>query len=641
MLPARNFTAVLIGQPNSGKSSIFRVLSDIKKSDSGPTVDINSTEINLYGDVMRLIDLPGVYSLNPMLPSEDITFNFLLHQKIDLIINVVDASLLTRSLELTVELMELGIPMIVALNLEDVAEKQGISIDVEKLRNILKIPIVPTQAIYGKGAKMLVDEATTLLRMKTPKPPEPIKYTHHLEVLIDSLREQIEPHINGHEVAPRFYAIKAIENPSVLSKNILEHIESEQKRILDEIYKDHQRDGYESVSYERHHISMSLAEKICKVKHSRKVPFMDKFDNLLLHPISGYFFLLVFFSLYFFTIFTVGSFLSSLSEGPLEFLANEILKLKSSNEFLYHTANGAFQGFAGIIGIVLPYFLPLVFLTSLYEESGYLSRVAFLVDGLMHRIGLHGKSVAPFILGFGCSIPAIYATRMIENKRDRIVTSILIPFVPCSARIAVIFALSAAFVGPLWAIAIFALVLVVLAAHGKVLSKFLSKPTGLILDIPLLRAPSLKMSFVKTWAKIKDFVKEAFIFLLLGSILLGWIEYFDLARYLNMLLEPLLTHLLGLPEELGSTLLFGFFRKELILVMSSQALGVTFVDQLPLTVNQVVVFIVFVTFYFPCFTTFIVLWKEFGWKVILLSAVLSMVIAIVLSYIFKIILIGF
>ncbi len=636
----RNYTAVLIGQPNSGKSTIFRVLSDIKKTETGPTVDLNSTEINLSGDVLRLIDLPGLFSLNYIHPAEEITVKFLMHQKIDLIINVVDASMLTRSLELTAELLELGIPMVIALNLEDIAERQGTSIDVEKLAELLDTPVVRTQALYGKGAKTLVDKCEEVLKYDKVS-NKILPFTHHLEEDIAELEKLIEPHINGNEVAPRFYAIKAIENPSMLSNNIIEHIEEKQKEILDSIYKDHKQDGFEMVSYERHHLAMSLSEKTTTIKPSRKIPWIVRIDNMLLHPISGYLFLTIFFLLYFVIIFYVGNFLSELTEAPLDYLASYLEGIESYNSFLYHTVNGAFQGIAGIIGIILPFFLPLVLLTSIYEETGYLSRVAFLLDGLMHRIGLHGKSVAPFILGFGCSIPAIYATRMIENKRDRMITSILIPFVPCSARIAVIFALAAAFTGPIWAAIIFAYVILIIALHGKVLSKFLSKPTGLILDIPRLRIPTFVGSYKRTWAKINDFVKEAFIFLLIGSILLSWIEYFDAADYLNVVFAPILEGMLALPSELGSTLFFGFFRKELILVMASQAMGVQFLYQLSLTVPQVIVFIVFVTFYFPCFTTFVVLWKEFNWKVILLSSTLSMVVALLSAYMFKVLLLGF
>jgi len=631
------YTAVLVGQPNSGKSTLFKVLSDIKVASSGPTVELNSTDVNLYGDTLRLIDLPGLFSLNYLHPAEEITVNFLLHQKIDLIINVVDASMLTRSLELTIELMELGKPMIVALNLEDIAEKQGHHIDAEKLSQILPIPVVPTQALFGKGIKTLLDEIQKYLS-NTNKSQKHFDYTHHLEQEIKKIEEALKFHINGKEVTARFYAIKSIENPAILSKNILEHIEDLQKQVLDNIQREHKMDGFESISYERHHLAMKISEQVCSIQQTRKTPFINKFDNLLLHPIWGYFFLVGFFFLYFFLIFIVGDILATFVETPLNYLSLEIEKLKVVNEFLYFTTNGAFQGFAGIIGIVLPYFIPLVLLTSIYEETGYLSRVAFLIDGLMHKIGLHGKSVVPIILGFGCSVPAIYATRMIENPRDRMITAVLIPFVPCSARIAVIFALAAAFTGPFWAVVVFAYVIFVLALHGKLMTKFLTKPTGLILDIPRLQKPSLRGSMKSTWLRTRDFMKEAFVFLLIGSIVLSWIEYFRAASFLDAFFEPVLTYVLGLPKELGSTLIFGFLRKELILVMANQALGVHFISQLPLNIIQVVTFIIFVTFYFPCLTTAVVIWKEFGTKVIIFSALLSIFVATISAFIFKIIL---
>ena len=254
----------------------------------------------------------------------------------------------------------------------------------------------------------------------------------------------------------------------------------------------------------------------------------------------------------------------------------------------------------------------------------------------MHRIGLHGKSVAAFILGVGCSVPAIYATRTLDSSRDRILTGILIPFVPCSARIAVIFALTAAFAGPLWAVVVFVFVILVIAVNGKILSKFMKKPTGLILEIPQLRVPSIRISFKKTIFKINDFLKEALPFLILGSVLLGWIELFEVSKYIDFVFYPILKYVLGLPDALGSTLVFGFFRKELILVMANQALGVDSLAMLPLTKSQVIVFIIFVTLYFPCFTTFIVIVKEFGTKVGLISAALSIVVATISALIFRI-----
>lgn len=637
MISQKVRTIVLIGQPNSGKSTLFRVLSDIKSADTGSTVDIKSTAINIHGLEFNLIDLPGIYSLNYTQPAEEMTSKFLMNQNIDLVINVIDASMLTRSLELTVELLELGIPVVAALNLQDEAERRGISINKEMLETLLGIPVISIHATHGKGAKELVDSCYRTIN-KPNKNQKPIEYTHHLEVHIEALAKSIAAHTKGMNGSPRYYAVKALENPSMLPEGIVNAVHIQREEIERDMYEHHKKDMFETVSYERHHISMSISEKISITNKSRKMPLVEKFDSFLLHPIFGYFFLIIFFFLYFFSIFVIGNFLSGLTSPPLEWLGTLFEPLKADQPFLWNTINGAYMGVVGILGIVLPYFLPLVLLTSLYEESGYLARVAFLVDGLMHRIGLHGKSVAPFILGFGCSIPAIYATRMIENRRDRIVTAALIPFVPCSARIAVIFALTAAYTGPIWAFIIFAYVLLMIAIHGKVLSKFLSKPVGLIMDIPRLKAPSAKSSIKKTWIKIVDFIKEAIVFLVLGSIALGWVEYFNAAHYLNILFAPVLDFVLGLPEALGSTLFFGFFRKELILVMASQSLGVSSISHLPLTPEQIVVFIVFVTFYFPCFTTFVVIWKEFGWKVVLLSSVISMVVAAVSGFIFKVIL---
>jgi ferrous iron transport protein B len=380
---------------------------------------------------------------------------------------------------------------------------------------------------------------------------------------------------------------------------------------------------------------MKISEKTSKYKPRKERSITDKVDDYILHPKIGYLFLGLFFGVYFLTIFLVGDLISGLMEYPLTALQNLYTPLKDYNIFLWRTVDGTYQGVAGGLGIVMPYFLPLVFLTSIFEDSGYLARVAFLVDGIMHKIGLHGKSVAAFILGFGCTVPAIYATRILENKRDRIITGILIPFIPCSARISVIFALAAAFTGPFWAIVIFFFVMLVIAINGKVLSKFIDKPLGMIMEIPSLKAPNLKIAFSKTSFKIKEFVKHAFVFLIVGSILLSWIEQFNVAHYVNYLFAPILKYALGLPTELGSTLVFGFFRKELIIVMANQAFGVSTLSQLPLTIHQTVVFLVFVTLYFPCFTTIVVIYKEFGAKVALFSGTLSVIIATISAFMFK------
>ena len=626
-------TIAIIGQPNSGKTSLFQVLADVKSDSGTPTYDVTATEIDVIGDHYRLIDLPGIYSLNAVEPVERIALDYITKNDVEVIINIIDATLITRGLELTTELIELGIPIIVMLNKTDLAEKHGISIDREELSKLLKVPVVISTVIHGKGIKELLE----CIRLQSRKTfvPQPKEYTFHIEDYIIRISKLIQPDNYQLRGSSRFYAIKALENPSFLNKKMLNEIEEIRAEAETDLYEHHKRDGYETIALERHHIAMDITEKVCKIERRTKRLLEDRLDDYLMHPIGGYFFLTLFFVLYFSSIFYFGNILSEIIAGPLSIPEDAIMSLKSVNEFLWYTVNGAYLGISGILGIILPFFLPLVFLTAFFEETGYLSRIAFLVDGLFHKIGLHGKSVAPFVLGFGCSIPAIYATRMIENPRDRKVTGILIPFIPCSARIAVIFALTAAFTGPIWALVVFAWVLLVIAASGKVLSKLYTKPMALILEVQTLKIPSFKQSLRKTWFKIKDFVKEAFTFLIIGNILLGWIEYFNLARYINDFLSPFISGVLDLPAQISSTLVFGFFRKELVIVMMNQAMGVESFTQLQLSVQQIVVFLIFVTLYFPCFTTLVVIIKEFGYKIASYSAVFSVLIAAVSAIFFK------
>jgi ferrous iron transport protein B len=635
-------TIALVGQPNSGKSTLFNVLSDLKASTSnfaGSSTDVTATTIEFYGTTIKLVDLPGIYSLNSDQKELSDVTNIILNHDIDLVINIIDATMLARNLELTVELLETGIPFVVAVNMIDEAERHGLRIDYEKLSKALNVHVVPTTAIFGKGVKKLIEKCIEVINNNDfhGKPPE---YTHHIQHGIIEIENAIKNSQQSFserkcQLCPRFYAIKAVENRLLVPEEILNSNNDLIEKVRLECENEHKVDCFETISYERHHLSMKLAEAVTSNVRRREEPFTEKLDRYLLHPVGGYFFLGLFFFLYFFAIFIFGDFVAGLVDPLLERLGTTFEPLKESSPFLWSTINGAYLGFVGITGIVLPYFLPLVFLTSLFEETGYMARIAFKVDFLFHKIGLHGKSAVPFMLGFGCSVPALYSARIIENKNDRLITGMLIPFIPCSARIAVIFALSAAFAGPILAVVLYFYVLLVIAVSGKLLSKKMSKPTGLILEIPRLKLPSIKISAQKTWFKINDLIKEAFIFLILGSIVLGWIEHFELAKYINIALSPLVNKLMGLPEALGSTLLFGFLRKELIIVMAAQALGVQSIDLLPLTLQQVTIFIVFVTFYFPCLTTFIVLMKEFGRKTAFLAATFSLIIATFSAMLFK------
>ncbi len=624
-------TIALVGQPNSGKSTLFNVLSDIKTSTSnfaGTTVAIKESLINVGFQTYRLIDLPGLYSLNPVDKAEEVTVQFLLENDVDLIINVVDSTLLSRSIELTIELIELGIPMVVALNLQDEAQRYGVDIDAQHLEQILGTPVIKTTGLFGKGVKDLIDKAALIVGTQNYNANRP-EFSHHIEDAIRKVEKQIKDKVDGKRISPFFYATKLIENPDILCEDIDWDVDDIIKDIHIETKRLHRQDTFEAIASERHHIAMKLTHSVSKITRKKQYPLVDKIDNWLLHPFWGYVFMAVFAVLYFVTIFHIGNFITELIEPILQKVPPLYESLSGAYPFLWLTIDGIWQGFTGAIGIVLPYFLPLLILTSLFEDTGYMARIAFLLDGLFHKIGLHGKSVAPFILGIGCTVPAIYATRIIDNRRDRLITGILLNFIPCSARLTVIFALSAAFTGPLWTAGILLFVLFVIALNGKILSHFMSKPTGLVMEVPTLKLPSLHTTYKKTYFNVREFLRAALPLLVVGSIALGWLEYFHISNIINSISAPLVNTVLGLPEQLGSTLLFGFLRKELIIVMSTQAMNVTTVADIGLSVNQAVTLTIFLIMYIPCLATFGVLWKEFGKKAVLMTAVFTLTIAII------------
>jgi ferrous iron transport protein B len=360
-----------------------------------------------------------------------------------------------------------------------------------------------------------------------------------------------------------------------------------------------------------------------------------------MHPVLGYLILIVVFLAFFFFIFQVGSPLEELFLKPFEKL-REFLSANLGNSALFYLLDGLFQGVGGGVAIVLPFFVPLLFLMSLLEDVGYLSRASFLMDTFMHRIGLHGKSVSPFILGFGCNVPAIISTRILDSRRDRILTALLIPFIPCSARTMIILALVAFYLGPVWAIGFYVFNIILLGVIGRVISLFFKDPSpGLILEIPSLKVPSLANILRKTFFQIKSFVKFAWPILILGSIFLAFLQYLHFDKTINIILSPLVSGALGLPEELGVTLVFGFLRKELSLIMMLQALGTSYKDLMSIiSRQQLIIFTVFISFFIPCLSTVATLWKEIGKKIAFLSMGLNIVVAVLLSLIVRAI-IGF
>jgi ferrous iron transport protein B len=634
---------IFLGQPNSGKSALFNAIAGLKVDTSnfpGTTVKHTHSEVNVAGKVFNIIDLPGTYSLNPSDETEKVALSHLFFQEPDLIINVVDASILGRSLELTQELIELGYPMVIALNMMDLAEKKGIKTDIQKLEKLLGVPVIPTVAIHGRGIKELL--VTALQTLEEHRPIASLKWTRDVEDKVEEFQRAIPENfpIVGNQ---RFAAIKMLEVGKRFFIQTLEDMSPDLKnardRIRDDLEKMHGVPAYEVIAAERHHLAAKIFEESSEVVRIQKIGWLERADDIIMHPFFGYVILLAVFLAFFFIIFQVGNPLEELLLNPISSL-RIFLSSQMGTGILFYVLDGLLQGIGGGLAIVLPYFLPLLFLMSLLEDIGYMARASFLMDTFMHRIGLHGKSVSPFILGFGCNVPAVISTRILESRRDKIITTLLIPFIPCAARTTIILALVAFYLGPVWALGFYVFNIILLGVLGRIISFFYKEPSpGLILEIPTLKIPSLKNIWKKTYFQLKAFVKFAWPVLIAGSVVLGIMQFFHLDRVMNVILSPLVEKALGLPQELGVTLVFGFLRKELSPIMMLQALNVDYHNLMSvITKEQLIVFTVFVSFFIPCLSTVAIIWREVGKKIAFLSMGLNVAVAIVLSLIIRLIL---
>jgi ferrous iron transport protein B len=626
----------LAGQPNCGKSTIFNSIAGYKAITSnfpGTTVKYTETRTHVFGYTVDCIDLPGTYSLTAGDAAELEARRHLLSGEVDVIINVVDASLLIRSLELTLQLLELEVPMVLCLNMMDEAQRKGIQIDVEKLSNSLGIPAVPTIATTGKGLQGLFVEVLKVYEGK--KKGRTLKFSKDIEAIIDGLGSVLQSERPVNEKVPsRFLAIKLLEKDDFFIKELTGNI-----RLIKQIDIFHERleqihgvPSDEVISSERHALAMNLFERASTVVHPPKKDIRIVIDQWVMHKFLGYLILAAVFYGFFNFIFGIGGYIEEPLMGLFEGWMGGLETVLGKGSLPLFLSKGILQGIAGGIAIVLPYLVPFLIGLSILEDIGYLPRVAFLMDVFMHRIGLHGKAIIPFILGYGCSVPAVMATRILEFPEHRFIVSILTTMIPCAARITIIFALVAFLISPNAALAIFALNILVVAIAGKILSILFPYPEaslGLILEIPTYQLPPIRNTLKKSWYRIREFIVIAWPILIIGSVLLALMEYGGIEKYVNLLLSPL-TRALGLPFSVGTTLIFGLLRKELSMIMLTQALGTTQV-LLAMTRNQVMVFTVFVMFYIPCLATIAALWKEIGKKGALVAILFTLSVAVILA----------
>ena len=621
----------LVGQPNCGKSTIFNSVAGYRAATGnfpGTTVRLAWSTIRFDGLFAELVDVPGIYSLTSANPAESAAKKFLLNEDISLIINVLDASLLSRSLELTLELRELGIPIIVCLNMMDEAERRGTRISSRELSILLQLPVVETIGYRGVGVRELFRQATSQIN-HPPRPAEFIRWHRDVESSVQQMQEVIESNSHGRRLPSRFLAIKLLENDDDISRHTGPAANDMAARLRAQLEDLRGRPAESVIMSERHDRAMKLFEHSATVSRPRPDP-RAALDSLLTHPLWGYVFLVVILVAFFWVVFGIGSVLENAVSGRVDLLTAYLLADVPKGGLEHTLIAALMDGVQGGAGIVLPYLIPFLFGLAFLEDVGYLPRVAYLMDGMLHRIGLHGTSMLPIILGYGCSVPACMATRILPSKRDRFLASVLATLVPCSARSTVIFALVAFYLGPMWALGIFCFNALVVIISGWLLARIWPEiSAGLILEVPRYQWPAFPMLARKVWLRLREFVVLSWPLLIAGSLVLGLGTYWNFDHYANLALRPL-TLILGLPVVLGTTLVFGVLRKELALIMLAQALGTTSVATV-LSSTQIIVFTIFITFYIPCLATLVALAKEIGKKMTALASVYTFILATLLG----------
>lgn len=621
----------LIGNQNCGKTTLFNQLTGANQhvgNFPGVTVDQKVGEIKEHKNC-SVVDLPGIYSLRPYTSEEIVTRDFLINEKPDAIINIVDATNIERNLYLTLQLLEMQIPMVLALNMMDEVRNNGGSIDVMGMSEKLGIPVVPISAVKAEGISELVEKVIRTAEKK--KYPKITDFCEKGAVhrCIHALSHQVEDHAQNLGISPRFAATKVVENDvEIIKKLNFSRNEFEMmQHSIEEMEADHKMDRNAALADMRY----TFIEKVCRdtVKHpkeSKEHKRSEKIDKVLTNKYLAIpMFLAIMMLIFYLTFGLIGAWLSDLLSLGIEQITDicdKGLTAYGINPVVHSLIiDGVFAGVGSVLSF-LPVIVVLFFFLSILEDSGYMARIAFVMDKLLRKIGLSGRSFVPMLIGFGCTVPAVMATRTLSSDRDRKMTIMLTPFISCSAKIPVYSVFAMAFFKDHAALVMMALyvtgivvsILVALILKGTVFS---GKPVPFVMELPNYRLPSVKSVLQLMWDKAKDFLQRAFTIIFVATIIIWFLQTFDtrlnvvtdsansllavLGRWVAQIFTPL-----GFGDwRISTSLITGFTAKEAVVSTMSVLCG-TSMSNLPQTLGSfftplsAVSFLVFTLLYTPC-----------------------------------------
>ena len=627
----------LAGNQNCGKTTLFNQLTGSNQhvgNFPGVTVEQKSGQVRGQKNC-TVVDLPGIYSLRPYTAEEIVTRDYILRQKPDGIINIVDATNLERNLYLTLQLLTLRVPMVLALNMMDELTGNGGSIDVKKMAQTLGIPVVPICAATADGVSELVDEAVRAAEGKILPQVYDFCEPGPVHRCIHAVCHQIEDHAQAAGICTRFAATWLIEGDASMEevlrldqneKELIEHsvLQMEQERGLD------RNAALADMRYS--FIEKLVKDAVVKPKESRQHKRSVQADKILTGKYTAIpIFIGVMFLIFFLTFHVIGAFLSDLLALGIDRLTQIVdaaLTAYGLNPVVQSLIiDGIFEGVGSVLSF-LPVIVTLFFFLSILEDTGYMARVAFVMDKLLRRIGLSGKSIVPMLIGFGCTVPAVMATRTLPSERDRTMTILLTPFMSCSAKIPIYGFFSAAFFPEhaalvMIALYLFGILMGILAALVLEKTAFRGRPVPFVMELPNYRLPSVKSVALLLWEKAKDFLERAFTVIFLATIVLWFLQSFDtrlnvvtdsagsLLAIIGQRIAPVFAPLGFADWRCAAALISGFIAKESVvstleILLGTSALGALF------TTKSAVSFLVFTLLYTPCVAAIAAIRREVG-----------------------------